>query len=144
MMPAETEVGEEVPSPVALYRLYADDGSLLYVGVTDDLRARLASHQRQKPWWPAVMRKTVTWYESRLAAEVAEANAISSESPIHNTRTHGALIGKTNVPREALKADVPTELRLLRRLHTYRLDHGVAIRDQVSLAVDQWLRDRGF
>jgi hypothetical protein len=48
------------------------------------------------------------------------------------------------VPREALKADVPTELDLVRRLHLYRLDHGLDIRDQVAIAVDQWLESQGY
>lgn len=48
------------------------------------------------------------------------------------------------LPRQALKADVPTELQLLRRLRQYRLDHDVDIRDQVALAVDAWLSGRGY
>lgn len=48
------------------------------------------------------------------------------------------------VAREALKADVPADLALLRRLRAYRLDHGVDIRDQVALAVDEWLTREGY
>ena len=51
---------------------------------------------------------------------------------------------KQAVPREALKADVPAELGLIRRLHLYRLDHGLDIRDQVAIAVDQWLDSQGY
>jgi predicted GIY-YIG superfamily endonuclease len=145
MMPAETEVGEDIPSgPTALYRCYAEDGSLLYVGVTDDLRGRLGGHERQKPWWPEVARKTVAWYDSRLDGEQAEAAAINDEHPVHNVRSHSMLLGRVRVPREALKVDVPAELRLMRRLHSYRLDHGVDLRDQVAVAVDQWLHDHGY
>lgn len=46
--------------------------------------------------------------------------------------------------REALKVDVPAELELLRRLRSYRLDHGQDIRDSVALAVDEWLTREGY
>jgi hypothetical protein len=48
------------------------------------------------------------------------------------------------ITREALKADVPAELALVERLHRYRLDHGVDIRDQVALALDAWLTGLGY
>jgi hypothetical protein len=48
------------------------------------------------------------------------------------------------VAREALKADVPADLGLVRRLHAYRLDKGVDIRDQVALAIDEWLTKQGY
>lgn len=48
------------------------------------------------------------------------------------------------VPREALKADVPAELDLIRRLHRYRLDKGIDMRDQVAIAVDEWLTREGY
>jgi hypothetical protein len=51
---------------------------------------------------------------------------------------------KQNVPREALKVDVPAELALLQRLHRRRLDTGMDIRDQVAIAVDEWLTTEGY
>jgi len=48
------------------------------------------------------------------------------------------------VAREALKADVPAELALLQRLHRYRIDTGTDIRDQVAIAVDEWLTSQGY
>src|SRR5580692_4982675 len=136
MIPAETEIGAEIPpGPTALYRLYADDGALLYVGVADDLRDRLLTHEREKPWWPAVVRKTASWYDTRKDAELAEAAVIADEHPVHNVRTYSGLLGRARVPREALKVDTPVELKLMRRLHMYRLDHGVDLRDQVTMAV---------
>lgn len=144
-MPDEIEIGDDIPDgPVAVYRFYAIDNTLLYIGVTDDLRQRLDRHRQQKPWWPTVARKTVAWYDKRKDAEVAEATGIADEHPLHNVRSHALLLGRQRVSRDALKVDVPTDLRLVRRLHSYRLDHGVDIRDQVAVAVDQWLTDRGY
>jgi hypothetical protein len=51
---------------------------------------------------------------------------------------------KQNIPREALKVDVPTELALLRRLHRRRLDTGIDLRDQVAIAVDEYLTADGY
>ena len=51
---------------------------------------------------------------------------------------------KQNIPREALKVDVPAELALLRRLHRRRLDTGVDLRDQVAIAVDEYLTAEGY
>jgi hypothetical protein len=48
------------------------------------------------------------------------------------------------IAREALKADVPADLALLQRLRRYRLDKGVDIRDQVAIAVDEWLTREGY
>jgi len=48
------------------------------------------------------------------------------------------------IAREALKADVPAELALLQRLRRYRLDTGTDIRDQVAIAVDEWLTSQGY
>ena len=51
---------------------------------------------------------------------------------------------RRTVAREALKADVPADLALIQRLHRYRLDKGVDIRDQVAIAVDEWLTREGY
>jgi len=48
------------------------------------------------------------------------------------------------IAREALKADVPADLDLLHRLRRYRLDTGTDIRDQVAIAVDEWLTSQGY
>ncbi len=51
---------------------------------------------------------------------------------------------RQSIPREALKVDVPAELALLQRLHRRRLDTGMDIRDQVAIAVDEWLAADGY
>lgn len=81
-MTAEVQVIDELPT--ALYRLHASDGTLLYVGVTGELRARFTQHAAAKPWWPEVARKTVTWYGTRRSAMDAEAVAIVAEKPRYN------------------------------------------------------------
>jgi hypothetical protein len=51
---------------------------------------------------------------------------------------------KQNIPREALKVDVPVDLALLQRLHRRRLDTGIDLRDQVAIAVDEYLTAEGY
>ena len=40
--------------------------------------------------------------------------------------------------------DVPAELALLQRLRRRRLDTGIDIRDQVAIAVDEYLTAEGY
>ena len=68
----------------ALYRFYGEGGALLYVGITANLESRWLDHERLKPWWPQVARKTFEWHEDRPAALKAELAAIKTERPVHN------------------------------------------------------------
>lgn len=68
----------------ALYRLYSEDGVLLYVGITSNLERRFAQHAADKDWWPKVARREVEWYGSRRSAECAEEAAIKARIPRHN------------------------------------------------------------
>jgi predicted GIY-YIG superfamily endonuclease len=79
----EMEIGD-ADLATAHYRLYDATGILLYTGVADNLKARFDDHKAEKPWWPQVARRTVTWYGSRRDALRAEDIAIKTEHPIHN------------------------------------------------------------
>lgn len=68
----------------AIYRLFGAEDNLLYVGVAKNPEARWRDHRSAKPWWLEVQRKTVDWYPTRLAALVAEAEAIRDECPVYN------------------------------------------------------------
>ncbi len=75
----------EQPAPNSgcfLYRLWASDGRLLYVGVSTRLRNRLASHQRR--WGDLI--GSVTWEEhpDERSMLAAEAEAIANEDPALN------------------------------------------------------------
>jgi excinuclease UvrABC nuclease subunit len=85
--------------PTALYRFFAKDDRLLYVGVTDDLKSRLAAHATQKSWWGEVSRTTVEWFPGRLEALDAEIAAIQSERPAYN------IAHADSAPREPRDAD---------------------------------------
>lgn len=71
----------------ALYRLFDASDNLLYVGIGFNPSARWRSHSQTAPWWPLVARREVVWFDQREAAEVAEAQAIRTESPVFNVKT---------------------------------------------------------
>lgn len=68
----------------AIYRLFDEHERLLYVGITNTLLRRIREHAAEKPWWPDVAFRTVTWHEDRADAEGEETNALLTENPAHN------------------------------------------------------------
>lgn len=72
--------------PWSVYRLFAADGSLLYVGSTNDLERRLAEHRRKQSWGDQIATWTEDWPHMREAAYRIEGAAIDAEQPIHNQR----------------------------------------------------------
>ncbi|MFI5831065.1 helix-turn-helix domain-containing protein [Streptomyces sp. NPDC051578] len=73
-----------------LYRLFAEDGRLLYIGISHSARFRLMQHVR-KPWWPDVARKEMERHPNRATALRAERVAIQKERPIWNVQARPAL-----------------------------------------------------
>lgn len=70
--------------PTAVYRLYARDGRLLYVGMTNNPDVRFDYHALTKRWWHLVEKRNIEWHTDRSAARRHEAAAIKTESPAHN------------------------------------------------------------
>lgn len=105
--------------PTAVYRLYAADGSLLYIGETGDIRKRFYLHSRDKAWWPEVARATMCWYGSEAKALDAEQSAIRAEKPLHNARKANGSSKAVARPQDALAA--------------YAAVHGVSMGDAVRL-----------
>jgi hypothetical protein len=69
-----------------VYRLYAADDTLLYVGIAYNPKERWRSHARDRAdtWWPLVARRDVEWFATRTEAAAAEVAAIVTEQPLHN------------------------------------------------------------
>ncbi|MFC8885850.1 hypothetical protein ACFT54_09845 [Streptomyces cinereoruber] len=113
--------------PAAVYRLWAEDGSLLYIGSAYNPEGRCKGHQ-SKPWWPLVASRTDEWHATREAAYAAEREAIPRESPAHNvfgTPRHTGPAARGKVQREATEA----------RWHaTYAALHAGASRAEARLA----------
>lgn len=79
----------------AVYRLFAVDGELLYVGMTNHVYRRFAQHSVHKGWWLEVDHHEAEWFQSREVAEVEESDAIWQERPAYNIRNP---IVEQNVP----------------------------------------------
>jgi len=97
------ELGDETPT--SLYRLYDASDLLLYIGISDDLKVRFATHASLKPWWPEVARKTVELHAKRTDAADAELKAIRSEHPLHN------IAGRSSGPFGIDPGDLPRGVR---------------------------------
>lgn len=71
-------------TPTTLYRFFAADGDLLYVGITVNGRGRWHNHAADKAWWSDVVGGTIEHHPSRDVALAAETAAIIAERPRHN------------------------------------------------------------
>jgi predicted GIY-YIG superfamily endonuclease len=69
-----------------LYRHFAADGELLYVGVSLSALRRLQQHQQRSPWFDHIARVEIQAFQSRGEALTAERQAIATERPTHNAR----------------------------------------------------------
>ncbi|GAA2929604.1 GIY-YIG nuclease family protein [Streptomyces enissocaesilis] len=78
------------PVPTALYRLRDQSGTLLYVGITNNLGWRWKTHAADKEWWPEVVTRSIEWFPTRSHALAAEAAAIRAEQPLHNIQHNKA------------------------------------------------------
>jgi hypothetical protein len=76
--------------PCQLYRQYAADGTLLYVGIAYNAMIRTGQHSKQ-PWAHHVARVEIVDFPSRERAAKAEKWAIESEQPVYNQRLRGRL-----------------------------------------------------
>jgi predicted GIY-YIG superfamily endonuclease len=68
----------------SLYRHYAEDGTLLYVGISLSWPARTKQHASGSRWFAEVARVTIERFPSREAALEAEREAIKREKPKFN------------------------------------------------------------
>lgn len=70
--------------PHFLYRWFAPDGDLLYIGISNDLARRTGQHVADKPWMTPGVRCEAESYPNRAAVLAAEERAIYAENPRHN------------------------------------------------------------
>jgi predicted GIY-YIG superfamily endonuclease len=72
------------PGKSLVYRVFASDGTLLYIGSTLDLDMRFQRHSTHSEWFPEARRITIEWIQGLNAARAAEAAAIAAEHPKYN------------------------------------------------------------
>lgn len=71
----------------AVYRLYAQNGDLLYVGCSFNPNERIRAHRLEKQWGRSIQRTDIRWYQNRMGALRREARAIVDENPLWNMNT---------------------------------------------------------
>lgn len=67
-----------------LYRAFGTRQELLYVGISQDFRARVKGHAKRSPWWQYANHVEVEEYKNRLEAFAAESWAIKHQGPRMN------------------------------------------------------------
>jgi hypothetical protein len=73
-------------TPHTVYRMYAADGELLYIGCTHNPTIRMQRH----PVWLLARTASITfeWHPDRDTGRAAETRAIHTENPALNRRSH--------------------------------------------------------
>lgn len=67
-----------------VYRHIADDGQVLYIGMTSNPKHREIGHRRESAWWPQVARVEYEPQPDRDAALAREMELIRLYDPPHN------------------------------------------------------------
>jgi hypothetical protein len=95
----------------ALYRIWGNEGQLLYVGISKSALSRLGQHLAEKSWAADIVNVTIETYPTRELAAAAEIAAIKTEKPLHNV-THNDGRGHTGSwhPQRKQVLDKPTDL----------------------------------
>lgn len=70
--------------PCQLYRHFAADGKLLYIGISLSAVNRLSQHSEHAPWFREIARVEIEPHPTREAAMKAEVAAIMAERPLYN------------------------------------------------------------
>lgn len=104
------------PGRTAVYRFYDAEDQLLYVGITNNLDVRWATHASDKPWWHLVTRKDAEWFETRAEALAAEKEVVAEQEPLYDA-THRLGRGWLDHPRRSYdaSADVSAVKAAIRR-----------------------------
>lgn len=71
-------------SALTLYRFYAADDTLLYVGLTINPGRRFGEHRQTKPWWDQIKHITLEQYDDYPTLVTAERLAIAIQRPRYN------------------------------------------------------------
>lgn len=76
--------GASVNNRCKLYRHFAADDTLLYVGISLTILQRTISHRGGAAWYDQIVKITIETYDTREAAFTAETLAIQNERPLYN------------------------------------------------------------
>lgn len=116
-----------------VYRCYAADGELLYVGRTSNLRSRCYGHQ-STPWWPMIVKTTSTRLMTAAASRRYERIAIRTETPKYNVMPMLAAHGTAGrIDWHGCRCQVCRDGRAMRQ-RRYRARRFASLREDPTLA----------
>jgi predicted GIY-YIG superfamily endonuclease len=75
-----------------LYRHFAKDGTLLYVGISKSAIQRLFEHKDDSFWFNDIAKMTIENFHSREEVKLAEKEAIKNENPLYNIRNKKVVV----------------------------------------------------
>jgi excinuclease UvrABC nuclease subunit len=82
-----------------LYRHFAADGSLLYIGVSNLEKRRRLQHKSEGKWFKEIARVEVVDFPSREEARRAEIESIERERPKYNIESRRVISEKDEARR---------------------------------------------
>lgn len=121
-----------------LYRHYASDGTLLYVGASLRVLDRLQEHKSRSSWYDLVLNIRLERHPSIDAAKEAERIAIRDEHPVHNKKSG---MKPSNLVRKRDKTIVARNVHVTNLIETMgsisKVADSIGVRPQ---AVARWIR----
>jgi hypothetical protein len=99
-----------------LYRHFAADGRLLYVGISVNVIWRIGTHQERSHWFRSISRIEIEHFDSRDAALAAEKTAIRAEKPLFNVQHTSQKVDRSDFKPGRVHA------RIIRELTAHRHD----------------------
>jgi predicted GIY-YIG superfamily endonuclease len=97
-------------APHALYRFFGADGTLLYVGITNNPSRRFSQHGVQREWWLEVETIRMERHPDRESVLLAEKRAIQEERPRYNVVHAGGAPLTTEAPERGRPGDYPVSI----------------------------------
>lgn len=121
-----------------LYRWWGEDGTLLYVGKSISLFARIAAHRKSSGFFPSAATMTIERFPDEAALAIAEVVAIREEHPLHNV-AHNRAAGS---PRMLLP-ETPEEKQVASHWTTISAE-AIEIGDLVRWTLDDEVTMQGL
>lgn len=90
---------QEIKKLHRLYRMFDQNGDLIYVGITCNPPARIKQHSKEKEWFSEVTHITLEPFRTRHELEEAEKHAIRTERPKYNVMHNQQLM--QTIPKES-------------------------------------------
>lgn len=104
-----------------LYRHFANDGKLLYVGISLSTIARLSQHREASGWYCEISSISIEKFKSREEAIEAEKIAIKAERPKYNIVHKEDIVSANKEAKSKIIFDSKNEL--LKRIVSYKVTY---------------------